>query len=227
MTSYLLFCQDVRKQIKEQNPALSQVEVAMEMGRRWNEMDEDEKRVSLSSYLLQNRFAILSFDIITGIQPYDIRAAILREDYNVAMAEYKQRSMTNESSKGTAAATVKTDTRTALKADVCRLSMSISAPDKVVPGLATSTSQVQSTAEAGSPIIGTSNSTASSPSSSSRSQTTPSLVASPDNISVSGSDTEHVVENSVSTSVSLKRKEQCEVDQFSLPKREKKSRNVD
>ncbi|RKO90829.1 high mobility group box domain-containing protein, partial [Blyttiomyces helicus] len=67
MTSYLLFCQDVRDRIKQEYPSWSQTDIAKEMGRRWKDIGDDGKR------------------------PYEERALHLREDYNQAMAAYRSR----------------------------------------------------------------------------------------------------------------------------------------
>ncbi|KAJ3221560.1 High mobility group B protein 4 [Clydaea vesicula] len=67
MTSYLLFCQDVRESIKQQNPTWSQRIIATEMGRLWKEISgEDRVR-------------------------YDELAQQKRDEYNQAMVIYRDR----------------------------------------------------------------------------------------------------------------------------------------
>ena len=45
MTSYLLYCADVRDKIKIEHPQLTQREIASEMGRRWKELTPEMKKV--------------------------------------------------------------------------------------------------------------------------------------------------------------------------------------
>jgi hypothetical protein len=42
-SSYIIFCQHKRQEIKKENPALSATEVARELGKRWNALGESEK----------------------------------------------------------------------------------------------------------------------------------------------------------------------------------------
>lgn len=66
MTSYLLFCQDVRASVKEKNPEMTQRSVAIEMGRLWKDLDQKEK------------------------EKYDIAAQKRRDEYNNEMNEYRK-----------------------------------------------------------------------------------------------------------------------------------------
>lgn len=42
-SSYIIFCQHKREEIKKENPKLSATEVARELGKRWNALGESEK----------------------------------------------------------------------------------------------------------------------------------------------------------------------------------------
>ncbi|KAJ3047977.1 hypothetical protein HK097_010995, partial [Rhizophlyctis rosea] len=69
LTSYILYCQDIREQVRAEHPEFSQTEIAREMGRRWKEISEEEKR------------------------PYDEKALRKREEYNHALVAYRQRTL--------------------------------------------------------------------------------------------------------------------------------------
>ncbi|KAI8846884.1 hypothetical protein BC829DRAFT_255933 [Chytridium lagenaria] len=78
MTSYLLYCRDVREDVKAKFPNMTQTEVATQMGRMWNEVPEDNKK------------------------RYDEMAHLLRDQYNNAMMAYRmQQALENSGASGT------------------------------------------------------------------------------------------------------------------------------
>jgi len=67
MTSYLLFCQDIRATVKASHPNLAQRDIAVEMGKLWKELGADER------------------------VKYDIAAMGRREAYNGEMEVYRKK----------------------------------------------------------------------------------------------------------------------------------------
>mmetsp|Transcript_67027 Transcript_67027/g.106585 ORF Transcript_67027/g.106585 Transcript_67027/m.106585 type:complete len:304 (-) Transcript_67027:155-1066(-) len=63
-TSYFLFAQEVRDQIKTDNPELKMTEIAKVIGAKWKELSDDQKK------------------------PYTVEAARLKEEYKKKMEKY-------------------------------------------------------------------------------------------------------------------------------------------
>lgn len=44
LSSYMLFCQEERENVKKENPDLKAKEILSELGKRWKGLDDDEKK---------------------------------------------------------------------------------------------------------------------------------------------------------------------------------------
>lgn len=76
MSSYLLFCHDERPKLKELMPDHDQKSIAVELGRRWKELSDEQKI------------------------PYEEAAKKLRDEYNIAMAQYNRQRESGAGSPG-------------------------------------------------------------------------------------------------------------------------------